>query len=174
MVIQRSYSINPPVGFPGTIAEPNSPMRIEIGTLYIDSGDPRATATPPGARPGDAVYYDNTNNAWRVAYDSASQLAIEGIITYPADTVAGANSFVAFASGDAIEVITMGVVWVIAGAASERGDQLLMHTDDWKYDNLTRRTTVAELYSVPIQSYNTTPAVDNAIIKASIGYGRVI
>ena len=174
MVVQNSYAINPPVGFPGQIAEPNSPTRIEQGYLYLDSGDPRAAATPPGARPGDAVYYDTTNNAWRVAYDANSQIAIEGIITYPADTVANANSFVVFASGDAIEVVTMGVLWVIAGGASERGDQLLMHTDDWKYDNVSRRTTVPEIYSVPIQNYNTTAAVDTSIIKAAIGYGRVI
>ena len=52
MVIQSSYSINPPVGFPGTIAEPNSPTRVERGVLHIASGDNRATG---GARPGDAV-----------------------------------------------------------------------------------------------------------------------
>ena len=171
MVIQRSYSINPPIGFPGQIAEPNSPMRVEAGRLFIAAADDRATG---GARPGDAVFYDNANNGWRVAHNAATQVNIEGILSYPADTVANSDSIVAFQSGAEIEVVTMGVVWVIAGTASERGDQLVMAFDDFKFDSQTRVTAIANMHIVPIQNYNRTPAVDDAIIKAAIGYGRVI
>ena len=169
--IQQTYQINPAIGFPGELAEPNSPMRVEQGTLYLGATDGRFAL---GARPGDAVYYDRTNNGWRVAYDSSSQLAIEGILTYRADAVAGGSDEVRLMNGDQVFVVTMGVVWIVAGGASERGAQLLMHFDDWKYDNLTRVTAVADIYRVPIQNFNTAPAVDNAIIKAAIGYGRAI
>ena len=49
--VQQSYSINPDVGYPGQIAEPNSPKRIEAGVMRV----PAAGDTP---RPGYAVYYD--------------------------------------------------------------------------------------------------------------------
>jgi hypothetical protein len=169
MVIQRSYSINPPVGFPGTIAEPNSPTRVEVGTLTVPTG-----ATRANPRPGDALYYLQSADAWQVPVNAADQLMISGILTYPADTVANAASIVQFSDGDPIEVITMGVVWVIAGGASERGDILVMQTDDWKYDETARVTTVANMYEVPTQNFNRSAAVDNAIIKAAIGYGRAI
>ena len=121
MVVQNSYSINPPIGFPGTIAEPNSPTRVEEGVLHVDSG-----ATRANPRPGDALFYNNGQNSWQVPITAADQLAVGGILTYPADTVANAASIVQFSDNDKIEVITMGVVWVVAGSASERGDLLVM------------------------------------------------
>ena len=38
MSVQQSYNINPLVGFPGLIAEPNSPQRVERGVINIPSG----------------------------------------------------------------------------------------------------------------------------------------
>lgn len=172
--IQTTYAINPGRGFVGSIAEPNSPMRIESGVLELASGDPRASATPAGARPGDAVYYDNSANAWRVAHTAATLLLVEGILTFPSDTVANEDSFVVYADGAQVEVATMGVLWVTAGGASERGDILEMQTDDWKYDNEARETAIAQLVQVPIVNYSTVAATDGDIIKAAIGYGRVI
>ena len=169
MVVQNNYSINPPVGFPGQIAEPNSPKRIERGVLHIESS---ATRTNP--RPGDALFYNNAQNGWQVPITAADMLAVGAILSYPADTVANVASIVQFSDNDEIEIITMGVVWVIAGGASERGDLLAMQVDDWKYDETNRVTGITALHEVPIQNYDNTPAVNNAIIKAAIGYGRVI
>ena len=50
--IQTTYSINPPVGFKGTIAEPNAPTLIEVGSLHVPT---TATDNP---MPGDAVYWN--------------------------------------------------------------------------------------------------------------------
>ena len=169
MVIQRSYSINPDRGFPGQIAEPNSPMRIEAGVMHIESG---AVRTNP--RPGDSVFYNNGQDGWQVPITAGDQLAVTGIIGYPADTVANSDSIVQFSDGDEIEVITMGVVWVIAGGGSERGDILVMQTDDWKYNNAARVSATADMHEMPIQMFSRDPATDNNLVKVAIGYGRAI
>ena len=169
MVIQDSYSINPDRGFPGTIAEPNSPTRVERGVLHVDTGAARANP-----RPGDSLFYNNGQDAWQVPITGADQLSVTGILTYPADTVANAASFVQFSQGDEIEVITMGVVWVIAGGGSERGDILVMQVDDWKYNNTARVTAVADMHEMPIQNFSTDAVVDTNLVKAAIGYGRAI
>ena len=172
MVIQRSYSINPPVGFPGQIAEPNSPMRIERGRLNIPSG-----ATRQQVRPGDAVFYNTSDNAWQVPDNNANQLVVGGILTYPADLVANADSFVIFASGAEIEVVTMGVVWVTYGGAVERNGQVHMAVgtgnDAFQYVSVTRVTAVADMYTHPMECYEILSA-DNTIGKVAIGYGRAV
>ena len=61
MSLQRTYQINPEVGFPGQIAEPNSPHRIEVGYLHVDTGAARANP-----RPGDSVFYNDGQDAWQV------------------------------------------------------------------------------------------------------------
>ena len=169
MVIQRSYSINPPVGFPGTIAEPNSPTRVERGRINIPSG-----AARQDPRPGDSVFYNAGDNAWQVPDNAGNSRAVGGILTYPADTVANASSIVVFADGDEVEVVTMGVVWVIAGGALERDDNMVMQIADNKYDAEARVTAVTDMHSKPIEFYGTGVAADNDIVKAAIGYGRVI
>ena len=126
-----------------------------------------------GARPGDALFWDTTNDAWRVAHDGGSVRSVAGILSYPADTVANASSIVTFASGAEIEIITMGVVWVVAGGNVERHNFLEFQQGDYKYDNLARQTAIANLHTNPIECYSTSGS-DGDIIKAAIGYGRVI
>lgn len=167
--VQQNYSINPERGFPGMIAEPNSPTRIEQGVLNVQSADTRANP-----RPGDSVYYDAANNSWRVARNAATQLLVGGILTYRGDTVAGSNSIVQFGDGDEIEIITMGVVFVTAGGATERGDILVMQSDDFKYDNTARVSAIANIHETPIVNFNRDAAADTNIIRAAIGYGRAI
>ena len=166
--VQQSYSINPDIGFPGQIAEPNSPMRIQEGRLFVATGDSRQNP-----RPGDAVYWDNSNDAWRVANAAANQLRISGILTYRADIVASATNFAQYSSGDQIFVVTMGVVWVTAGGTVEQGNQLEFQTDDYKYDSLARVTAIANIVTKPIECFSVSGA-DNGVIRAAIGYGRVI
>ena len=168
MSVQQSYSINPAVGFPGEIAEPSSPHRVEYGVLHVASADTRANP-----RPGDALYWDDTNNAWRVAHNAATQLTLQGILSYRIDDIAGSDSILQYRSGDNIEVITMGVVWVTAGGAVERGQQIQMQTNDWKYNSVTRASAIADMIIVPVVCFSAS-GTDNAIVKAAIGYGRVI
>ena len=167
MVVQRSYSINPDRGFPGTIAEPNSMKRIEAGVMRV----PAAGDTP---RPGYAVYYDATNNAWALPTNAATSLRASGILSYPADTVANAASIVEFKDGDEIEVITNGVVWLVAGGATERHQQVHWDRSDFKWNTLARVTAVADMYTNPVESVNRVAVADEGLFKAAIGYGRVI
>ena len=169
MSVQQSYSINPPVGFPGQIAEPNSPTRVERGTLQVP-----ASATRANPRPGDHLYYNNTQNAWQVPTSAATQLQVGGILGYRADDVAASNDFVQYSDGDEVEVITMGVVWVVAGGASERGDIVVMQTDDWQYDAVTRVTAVTDIQEMPTVNYQRGAVASGDIFKVAIGYGRAI
>ena len=169
MSLQRTYQINPEVGFPGQIAEPNSPHRIEVGYLHVDTGAARANP-----RPGDSVFYNDGQDAWQVPITGPDQLAVGGILTYRADAVQNVNSVLEFSDNDQIFVVTMGVVWVIAGGGSERGNILTMQVDDWKYNNTARVTAITDMHEMPIENFHLTAVVDNQIFKAAIGYGRAI
>ena len=170
MAVQASYAINPDVGYLGMLAEPNSPHRIEAGTLQVPTGAARANP-----RPGDSLYYDTTANAWAVPTDAAESLSAAGILTYRADDVANVNSFVEFSDGDEIEVATMGVYWLLAGGAIERSG--LVEWDratpfDW--NALARQTAITALRQFPIFSANRQAVAAAGIFKAAIGYGRVL
>ena len=172
MAVQETFSINPEIGFIGTIAEPNSPTRIERGLLNIP-----AAATRQLVRPGDAVFYNTGDNAWQVPDNAANSLVAAGILTYRADTVASATSDLYLGSGDEIEVVTMGVVWVTYGAVVERNGQVRMQTgtggDAFQWISVTRATAVSDMYTNPMQCYSLLTA-DNAIGKVAIGYGRAL
>ena len=168
MTVQQTYTINPPVGFAGTIAEPNAPTRTERGILRVP-----AAATRANPRPGDSLFWNTAQNAWEVPDTAAEQILVEGILTYRTDTVQSASSILQFSNGDEIEIVTMGVVWVQAGGNVERGNQLQMQTDDWKYDSHARVTGIANVRILPIVCYSASGA-DTHIVKAGIGFGRVI
>ena len=165
--VQQSYSINPDIGYPGQIAEPNSPTRVEAGTLFVPSaGDP--------PRPGYAVYFDTANDGWRLPNNAATTLRASGILTYRADVVASATSFVEFSDGEEVFVVTMGVVWLTAGGATERHQQIEWDRTDFKWNTVTRVSAIANMLTNPVESYNRQSVVDDGIFKAAIGYGRVI
>ena len=167
MTLQSSYTINPAVGFPGQIAEPNSPHRVEAGSMRV----PAAGDTP---RPGYAVYYDTTNNAWALPSNAATSLRASGILTYRADVVANSSQQVTFADGDEIFVVTMGILWLVAGGATERHQQLHWDRSDFKWNTLTRVTAVADMYTNPVECVNRQAVADEGLFKAAIGYGRTI
>ena len=169
MTIQGNYSINPEVGFVGMISDPNAPTYIQEGQLHLATGDNRSA----GARPGDAVGWDSTNDAWRVAHTAATRILVSGILTYRQDDVASSNDQTRFHDGDQIFVVRMGIVWVTAGGAVEQDDQIEFQIDDFKYDLQARVTAIANMAAHPIVCYSRS-GVNNAIVKAAIGYGRVI
>ena len=165
--VQQSYSINPTIGLPGQIAEPNSPLRIEAGILNVPTnGD-----TP---RPGYAVYYDTGNDSWQIPNNAATSLRASGILTYRADAVANATNMVEFEDGQEIFVVTLGVVWLVAGGNTERHNQVHWDRSDFKWNTLARVTAVADMYTNPVEALNRQAVADNGIFKASVGYGRVI
>ena len=170
MAVQSSYAVNPDVGFLGSLAEPNSPHRVEAGVLHVPSGAARANP-----RPGDSLYYDTTENAWACASTAAQSLSAAGILTYRADDVANVNSFVQYSDGDEIEIATMGVFWLIAGGAIERSGQVewdIASPFDW--NALSRQTGITALRVFPVFSANRDAVAAAGIFKAAIGYGRVI
>ena len=172
MSLQRTYSINPDVGFRGQIAEPNSPHRIEAGRINIP-----AAATRQDPHPGDSVFYNTGDNAWQVPDNAANMLVVSGILTYRADAVQNVNSELIIADGDQIFVVTMGVVWVVYGDAAERGQQVTMEVGTgaaaFQYTVETRVTAVADLFTHPMECYSGL-AANNQVGKVAIGYGRAI
>ena len=113
--VQQTYDVNPDIGFAGSLAEPNSPHRVEGGVLHVPAA---ATRMP---RPGDELYYDTTENQWAIPTSAAQSLLVAGILSYRADTVANASSILEFADEAEIEIATMGVWWAVAGSAMEYG-----------------------------------------------------
>ena len=166
--IQRSYSINPADGFPGVLAEPSAPHHLESGLMYVPAS---ATRNP---RPGDAVYYDTTENAFAIPTTAAQSLLVCGILSYRADKVANASSIVEYLDGEECEVGDLGTFWVTAGAAMEYGQIIAWDRADFKWDPAARVTAIADIVPYPIVCASRIAAVDTGIAKARIGYGRVI
>ena len=168
MSVQLSYAINPDAGFQGLLAEPSSPHRTDSGVIQVGGSITRAP------RPGDAVYYNTTENAFEVPTSGAQSLLVNGILTYRKDQVANADSIVEFADGDEVEIITVGVIWLTAGGAVEYGNQVEYQRGDYKWDAKTRVTAIADILPFPVFSVNRFASADTNLFKAAIGYGRAI
>ena len=168
MTVQTTYDINPGPGFAGGLAEPSAPHFIDSGVLHVPAG---VTRFPTA---GDAVYWDTTENAFAVPTSAAQSILATGILTYRQDTVqtqAGATEFV---DGAEIEVGIFGSFWVIAGGAVEWGNQLQWDRTDYKWDALARVTAVTAMHIRPVEMASRQAGVDTSIVKARLGYGRVI
>lgn len=167
--VQAAYSINPDVGFPGKLAEPNSPHRTEAGTLHVPS---TATRNP---RPGDALYYDTAQDQWAIPTSAAQSLLVVGFMTYRADVVQNESSVLEFKNGDEIEVATMGVFWATAGSAMEYGTICSWDRADFKYDADARVAAVAAIVPLPMVCLQRGGvAADGDLFKLGLGMGRVI
>ena len=168
MAIQASYAINPEPGFPGAIAEPNSPHRLEAG--YLVTGGAR---TNP--RPGDGLFYDTSANGWRTPNSSSESVRLTGVLSYRADHVATADSFVQFAAGDEIQVITMGVFWAPVTSDTDYNSQLMWDRGSpHRWNSQGRVTSVNSMHEVQIYALNRFPASAGDIIKMAMGYGKAI
>ena len=166
--VQQSYSINPNAGFPGTIAEPESPHRVESGILRVPSG-----GTNP--QPGVSLRYDTGNDAWAVPTSSGESVRSTAILTYRHDEVANSGDVVQYVDGDEIEIVTMGVVWLAAGNALEYYQQVQWdRSSPFRWGTFTRAPGVVNMHENPVYSLNREAVVDGAVFKAAIGYGRII
>ena len=168
MAVQTSYEINPDRGFPGSLARPTEPHALDSGVMVVPAA---ATRNP---RPGDAVYWDATNNGFAIPTTNAHLLLVCGILSYRKDQVANVDSIVEYVNGEEVEVGVLGTFWVTAGGAVEYYSQLEWQHGDYKWDAKSRVTTIATIVSVPIVCVSRFAGADTEIVQARIGYGRVI
>ena len=164
--VQTNYSINPDRGFPGLLAQPSAPHALDSGVLHVPG---TATRKP---QPGDAVYYDATEDAYAVPTTAAHSLAVCGILSYRQDTVADADSKVKFDDGDEVEVAVLGGFWVTAGSAVEYNQLLAWDRADYLWDTLTKPAAFADLVTNPIVCVSRHGVAANGLAIARIGYGR--
>lgn len=169
--IQQTYEIYPGRGFPGDVARPNEPMRIDSGTLHVPAG---ATRMP---RPGDAVYYDTAENKWAIPTDAAQSLLVAGILHYRKDEVANTSDIVEFRDDAEIEVARFGTFWVVSGGAIEYDQLIQWDRSDFQWDGIPVAAAptdvagvLAILHRVPIVCASRAGAsAAGEIIEAHIG-----
>ena len=124
MTIQQQFNRYQQIGYPGSLARPNSPHIIERGEAGVSMS------------PGAGVYFDQTNNDWRLPTSDAERLLVTAVVSYEQGTVqstrsggtpSGSNSDqeIVFAADDPIRLATNGDFFVIAGEAMERDDVLV-------------------------------------------------
>ena len=167
--IQQSYGVNPDLGFAGSLAEPNSPHRVEAGILNVPSGQARIP------RPGDVLYYDTATNSWAIPTSTAQSLLVAGILSYRADAVQNASSILEFADNAEIEVATMGFWWAVAGSAIEYDSIVIWNRADFKFDTNARQTAVASIIQYPmVCKQRGGVSADGDLFKLAVGIGRVI
>ena len=142
---------------------------------------PASTGRDP--RPGDAVYWDATNNGAAVATTDAQSENVIGIVTYFPSILgdilssipSGANSatYVQYTDGEIMPIVVMGTVWLLAGAALEYHQIVRQDTTDFDYESQAKPAAHGDLISQPIVCVDVAVA-DTGIFKGRIGYGRAI
>ena len=169
--VQSDYEINPELGFAGAHRGAEQPASRRGG--HLCTCRPAATRTP---RPGDALYYDTTEDQWAIPTSRRrSRCSRAGILSYRADTVQNASSILEFADEAEIEVATMGVWWAVAGSAMEYDAIVAWDRADFQWDTRARQTDIAELALYPMvckQRGGVATAGD--LFKLALGMGRVI
>lgn len=189
--VQQSFSINPEVGFPGTLARPSEPHATGSGRIYV----PTNGRAP---RPGDALYYDAAQNRFAIPTSDAEDRMVCAILGYRMDEVAQSDSTVQFSDGDEIQFFTHGTVWVTAGVALEYGQRMLWDRSSgnsqyrWIVAGAAITTAAANNAATtqalandirtylnapvrcPIVYVNRDPVSAGGIAMAQIGYGWVL
>ena len=168
MSVQNVFNINPEVGFIGQCSRPGSPKTSEAGILFVPTA---ATRFP---RPGDALLWDTTNDAWRVPVNAAQSLLVTALFTYRVDVVQAEDSTLTFRSGAQIEVATQGFYFVRAGGAIEPTSIVHWDRADYKYNASIRVSAIANIVPVPFVYHGGGAAADEDIIEVSLGFGRAI
>lgn len=166
---QSAYGRYPGKGYPGTVALPNIPHIIHPGKLHVPTG---ATRKP---RPGDALYYDATQNEWAIPTNAAELRQVTGVLHYDPGTIAmrgssapsGSNSpsFVEYSDEAPIWVGLLGAFYVIAGEGLEIEDHMIWDVASYKWDKRPdyAATAVANLANNQVATINT---AKNAIVAA--------
>ena len=168
-ILQTNFAVYPARGFPGMIAQPGAPMVTDVGPLHVPT--PGTSRNP---RPGDALYYDTTEDAFAIPTTAAQSLIVCGILGFRQDHIGVAGSAVVeYEDEDQVQVIRVGSVWVTAGSAIEYNGLIAWDRADYKWDALTAPAAFANLVDFPIYCADRNASADNAITQARIGYGRI-
>ena len=195
-VFQINYDIYQQAGWPGQQARPGEPYAYDTGVLHVPAA---ATRNP---RPGDAVYWDETENAYAIPTTAAEVSSVVGLISYDASTLqsslsavpSGANSdaFIEYKDGAVVKVAVMGTFYAQAGSAMEYGEMIDWDTADFLWDPRTQageigsgvstvtalRTAVNSLISglarLPIVCVSPEPVAANGVAEVRLGWGRVV
>lgn len=166
--VQQNFNVYPAKGFPGMVAQPAGMCMTDSAQLHVPTA---ATRNP---RPGDALYYDRTENQFAIPTTAAQSLLVCGILGYRQDHVASTTHVVEYEDNDAIQVIRVGSVWVTAGSAVEYDDLIAWDTADYKWDVLTKPAAFANLVEHPIYCATFGTIADNDVVIARVGFGRVL
>ena len=136
--IQRNFRRYQQKGWPGMLARPKEPHAFHPGIIYVPTG---ATRMP---RPGDALYWDRTQNRYAIPTTAAELAEACAILSYDTGTVqqsldappTGANSehFIQYKNGDRIKAGVFGTFFVESGEACEYDDLMAWDIADYKWD----------------------------------------
>ena len=141
MAFQGTYAINPPPGMLGELALPNAPHTIIRGVFkHATGGQTRL------ARPGDALFWNTTDDGWTLPNSAANSLITAGILTYPQTGVGNASSILEYDDDDEIEIGIEGVFWLEAKSAIE--PLALVEWDRTTFDWATK-TLPAAIANIP-------------------------
>ena len=184
MVVQGTYEINPDRGFPGDLARPTEPHALDSGVIHVPAAAPRKP------RPGDAVYYNTTEDAYAIPTTAANLAVVVGILSYRKDVVqsGAARDTVEYSDGAEVEVGVHGTFWVTAGSAIEYGGRIIWDIADYKWDALTipavagaNVAAVVTSINATLTAYGRTPiacvsrqaVAADGLAQARIGFGRI-
>lgn len=174
-MVQLDYDINPQVGFVGAIAYGHGPDPV------IDLMPIQVPASGRNPRPGDAVYWDTTNNGLAVPTSADETELTCGIITYypgqVADTLTatptGANSpqFVEYEDGEIAPVLVSGAIWLLAGAALEYAQSLWWERTnfDWEQVGTQQPTALNTVYRTTVYCAQTSVADGDVFVGRIVG-----
>ena len=165
--VQSSFNRRQPRGFPGQISRMKAPKVVEIGKLNIPS------STTYKLRPGDAVVWNSTNDAYQPVGSDAARLNIVGIVNWVGGSI---GTPIEYSDDDIIEVVEMGYVYVDAGAALERPALVgwEQESSDTQFRRWVTQATPTDFTTtpiVPVEVMSPSSAAGD-LIEVRIGYGR--
>lgn len=145
-VIQRDYQRYQGRGLLGQCARPNVPHAYHTGKIHVPAG-----GTAP--KPGFGVWYDQSENAYRLPTTDAQERQVIGILSYEqginvrqSSYIGNTNQVLQYSDDDVVKVAVMGAFFAKAGEAMEYGD--LVYFDrtaaelDWKkIDSISEAAT---------------------------------
>ena len=161
--IQTVYNRYQQKGFVGALVRPNAPYEYDNGLAGVT------------VSPGQGVWYDASNNDFRLPTSAAERLLVVGIVSYDPGTVqsnlasvpSGSNSDtdIEFAADANIKIGVRGSFFVVAGEALEYGDQLV-------YNQTTERWVAAPALTADATSLPKASIV--CIERAAVADGDII
>ena len=172
--IQINHALFQQAFLPGQHAMPNAPYFIMEGAIHVPSSGRKP-------RPGDALYYNTTNDQWAYPTSAAQRALVRAIVTWDKSTLttslaaipsgSNSNQFVEYDDNQIAKIALVGIFAVTLGAATEAFAALISQAD-FKWDPLTKPTALASVHENPVVALKA--GADGDIVPAMIGMGRVI